>query len=423
MFGLGILKGLGITLKNFVNTFVDDIKYFPAGSKTSREAFARRQGPEGAGLFTVEYPEMKLAPPENFRFVPILITDYTVPRDSPDYEHDQFLDLSRCTGCGICSKVCPPQCIWIVRATDPKTGKPVSRAEEFYIDIDICMNCGYCAEFCPFDSIKMDHNFELAGYDRTEAHIHDMEKLLKPVTHYAAIRPTFNAAEVAAREAEAEEKRRKEELKKQKAAEKAAAKAKAAAEKAGGAEKPAAPAKAKRSPEEIKAQREAMMARRAAKAAGEGDAATAEAPAKPKRTKEEIQAQREAMMAKRAAKAAGQGGTPEEKPARPEAEAAVAPAKTEADAKPAEGKKSRPDDLKKIEGIGPKIFSTLQAAGISTFAQLAATDVSRLRELLKEAGIRLAHPDTWPEQAQLAANGNWDALKKLQDKLHGGKRV
>ena len=83
-----------------------------------------------------------------------------------------------------------------------------------------------------------------------------------------------------------------------------------------------------------------------------------------------------------------------------------------------------PDNLRRVEGIGPKISSVFQAAGIQTFAQLAATDVSRLREILTEAGLsRLADPTTWPEQAHLAAAGDWDALEALQAELKGGRRV
>jgi predicted flap endonuclease-1-like 5' DNA nuclease len=84
----------------------------------------------------------------------------------------------------------------------------------------------------------------------------------------------------------------------------------------------------------------------------------------------------------------------------------------------------KPDDLKVIEGIGPKISSLLQAAGIMTFAQLAATDVSRLKEIIAEAGLSaLADPTTWPDQASLAAAGKWDELEALQDALKGGRRV
>ncbi len=225
MFGLGVLKGLSVTLKHFIDTYGDDFKYvYFKGTEARKEAFLRRQGPEGRGLFTVQYPEEKLTPPENFRFIPFLLTDYEVLPNSPDYNPQEAREQTRCTSCGICAKVCPPQCIWMVRASDPITGKPVSKSAEFYIDIDICMNCGYCAEFCPFDSIKMDHDYELADYERQNGHIHDLKRLTKSVSYYNAIRPTWNAKEVAARQVAEEEKRRKEEERQRKAAEKATAK-------------------------------------------------------------------------------------------------------------------------------------------------------------------------------------------------------
>jgi large subunit ribosomal protein L21 len=81
------------------------------------------------------------------------------------------------------------------------------------------------------------------------------------------------------------------------------------------------------------------------------------------------------------------------------------------------------DHLTRIKGIGPKISSVLQGAGITTFADLAATDVSRLEQILTDAGIRMANPETWPEQASLAEAGQWDALKAMQSELKGGRRV
>jgi hypothetical protein len=84
-----------------------------------------------------------------------------------------------------------------------------------------------------------------------------------------------------------------------------------------------------------------------------------------------------------------------------------------------------PDDLKLIEGIGPKIAGVLNAAGITTFAQLAGLDPDRIRKILGLADarlIRLADPTTWPEQARLAAAGEWDAFHKLTDELKGGRR-
>ncbi len=80
------------------------------------------------------------------------------------------------------------------------------------------------------------------------------------------------------------------------------------------------------------------------------------------------------------------------------------------------------DDLSRIAGIGPKVAQILQEAGIRTFAQLAATDVDELRRILREAGLRFMDPSTWPEQAGLAAQGDWDALAQLQSQLKRGRR-
>lgn len=81
------------------------------------------------------------------------------------------------------------------------------------------------------------------------------------------------------------------------------------------------------------------------------------------------------------------------------------------------------DDLKIIEGIGPKIAELLIADGISTYATLASTSSETLSAILEKAGSRYAshNPTTWPEQAQLAADGKMDELKELQDRLQGGR--
>ncbi|MBC9794671.1 50S ribosomal protein L21 [Sinomicrobium weinanense] len=89
---------------------------------------------------------------------------------------------------------------------------------------------------------------------------------------------------------------------------------------------------------------------------------------------------------------------------------------------PAKKAAAKADDLKKIEGAGPKAAEALVDAGIDTFAKVAKESPERLHEILSEASSRLAHivTDTWPQQAQLAADGKWDELKELQDKLDGG---
>ncbi len=83
---------------------------------------------------------------------------------------------------------------------------------------------------------------------------------------------------------------------------------------------------------------------------------------------------------------------------------------------------SSADDLTKVEGIGPKAAEAFQAAGISSFAELAAKSSDELKAILDAAEGRFGamDPTTWPEQAKMAADGMWDELKKWQDELDGG---
>jgi len=88
-------------------------------------------------------------------------------------------------------------------------------------------------------------------------------------------------------------------------------------------------------------------------------------------------------------------------------------------------KTPRPDELTKIEGIGPKIASLLIEDGIMDLEDLSKASIDRLNKVLEKAGsnYNIADAGTWPEQAALAVRGKWDELKKLQDELKGGRRV
>jgi len=87
-------------------------------------------------------------------------------------------------------------------------------------------------------------------------------------------------------------------------------------------------------------------------------------------------------------------------------------------------KKSVKEDLKKIEGIGPKIAAILAENGISTFKELSKASKKKLTTILEGAGSRykMHDPSTWAEQAKLAAKGAWEDLDSLQEALKGGKR-
>jgi large subunit ribosomal protein L21 len=92
---------------------------------------------------------------------------------------------------------------------------------------------------------------------------------------------------------------------------------------------------------------------------------------------------------------------------------------------PKAAKAPKSDDLKIIEGIGPKAAEALVEAGIATFAKLATTSSATVKTILEGSTSKLSHldPTTWAQQAQLAADGKMEELKKLQDELNGGKAV
>jgi NADH-quinone oxidoreductase subunit I len=189
----GITAGLSITLGHFWSTLTDYLRGSPNRGRGADGGVV--QHPSDHGSFTVQYPEERLTVPENFRYLPVLI-------------YEEETGKERCTSCGICAKVCPPQCIWIVRTAGPD-GKPIPEPAEFTIDVSICMSCGYCAEYCPFDAIKMDHRYELANFERKESLLHRKQQLMVSTAYYAKIHPTDWAAEEAerlAKEAAAREK-------------------------------------------------------------------------------------------------------------------------------------------------------------------------------------------------------------------------
>ena len=291
MFGTGLLKGLGITLKHFTDTFTDDRQKVPSRYQDSIQLDKQRRIIEQPitqeGLLTIQYPEERRLLPERFRYIPMLIWDTEANED-------------RCTACGICAKVCPPQCIWIVRDKD-ENGKPVTRPAEFYIDVAVCMSCSFCTEFCPFDAIKMNHDYELAVYDRYPQLVYDKEELTVPLEYYAALWPTQFAEEQERRAKEKEAERIRNEEKKRAAEEKARA-----------------------------------------KAAGEAAPAAAEGGAKPKRSAEELAAMKAAAAAKAAARKSGEEGGESAAVAEAAAEAIAAPAASEADAK-----KARLEEMKR----------------------------------------------------------------------------
>jgi NADH-quinone oxidoreductase subunit I len=199
MLGEGIIKGMAVTAKNFLGSYVSEER-----------------------LTTIQYPEQRQALPEATRQFPFLVFD----------GNDPMAGL-RCVACQICEKECPPKCIYIEKSKDKKPdyiGKPQLYPATFDIDISVCMSCQICVEVCPFDAIKMDTEFELSTSDRFGELLVNKHGLAKSNAHYHRIHPT-EADEVdgrlAAEKVKAEAKAKADAETKAKAA--AEAKAKAAA--------------------------------------------------------------------------------------------------------------------------------------------------------------------------------------------------
>ena len=199
MLGEGIIKGMAVTAKNFLGSYVSEER-----------------------LTTIQYPEQRQALPEATRQFPFLVFD----------GNDPMAGL-RCVACQICEKECPPKCIYIEKSKDKKPdyiGKPQLYPATFDIDISVCMSCQICVEVCPFDAIKMDTEFELSTSDRFGGLLVNKQHLAKSNAHYHRIHPT-EADEVdgrlAAEKVKAEAKAKADAEAKAKAA--AEAKAKAAA--------------------------------------------------------------------------------------------------------------------------------------------------------------------------------------------------
>ena len=189
MTGKGIIKGMLVTARNAVRSYFDKER-----------------------MTTVQYPEQREEPEENYRNFPFLVYD-----DDPDAG-------LRCTACKICEKACPPQCIYIVMQRD-ENGKPTKHPKVFDIDISVCMSCQICVEVCPFESIKMDKVYELSTRERFDKLLLRKDDLAKSNVYYNEIRP----AEAAAVDARLAEQAAAAEAKKAAAAARKAQKAKEAA--------------------------------------------------------------------------------------------------------------------------------------------------------------------------------------------------
>ncbi|MBI4321112.1 MAG: NADH-quinone oxidoreductase subunit I [Chloroflexi bacterium] len=153
MLGLGIAKGMLVTIKHF---FMPPV--------------------------TIQYPEQRRASPPAFRGAPALVFE---------------AGKARCVGCGICARACPHGVIDIKTSLGPD-GK---RYPEYYeIEITRCLFCGLCVEACPFKAIEMSKEYELAAYARYRLAYNSnrLHGRTKPLARVAGARPITEKQELAA---------------------------------------------------------------------------------------------------------------------------------------------------------------------------------------------------------------------------------
>ena len=172
MYGLGMVKGLGVTLKNLV---------LPSRRFTLHQYPDRRIGlpglakREGTNVFALVFTQP-------VRAARALVGLESVPDRLPQHSRFRGEEFSwyeqRCTGCASCAKYCP---LGIIRIVTSPSGDAMQEGENYSIDvfdIDIgrCMFCGLCVEACPYDALHMGSGFEEGQYRRNDLII-DVERL------------------------------------------------------------------------------------------------------------------------------------------------------------------------------------------------------------------------------------------------------
>ena len=98
---------------------------------------------------------------------------------APGLLYDKQVDEIVCVGCRICERACPDHCI--AMTTEKYTGDKTAKKNivtQYWIDLGRCSYCGICVEVCPFDANEMTHHYEVTSYNRQDL-VYDINKLVE----------------------------------------------------------------------------------------------------------------------------------------------------------------------------------------------------------------------------------------------------
>ena len=168
MLGLGILKGMSVTLRRFMDTYVGDLRQFPR--RYSRGGVYERMGITERGAFTIQYPEERVPMFPRYRGPLMMLTD-------PEK------DLTRCIACGLCERTCPTGSIKVTRAEEKVQDQNVPDSYEY--DMNTCMFCGFCVQICPTGALAHSPMLEVGAYSKGQALILKLGQMLEMGRKYA----------------------------------------------------------------------------------------------------------------------------------------------------------------------------------------------------------------------------------------------